>query len=246
MWEIENISTKKRHLDFSSSGQGTFVGTAVYSNDQLLFNQIESIENHGEDEQVFQAIICEHCGYSHCEPGNWIALRKAGKCYLFLPAFEWIIEEEDFLKLEYLPPNYISTNGAVVFTGEHFEQLQKLISPFKEIRAVKSLTGTEASLLYKYDTPQRLFGDLPRIESLKRDRILISSDGELEEQLELLEKELQLLENSDSVELEKLNPKDKTLSFFLDDTTSTEWKAAVVNENGEFQLQMNAWKVKRC
>ncbi|MBV6643250.1 MAG: hypothetical protein KI791_21200 [Cyclobacteriaceae bacterium] len=64
--------------------------------------------------------------------------------------------------------------------------------------------------------------------------------------MELLEKELQVLENSDSVELEKLNPKDKTLSFFLDDTTLTEWKAAVVNENGEFQLQMNAWKVKRC
>ena len=245
MWEIENISTKKRHLDFSSSGQGTFVGTAVYSNDQLVFNQIESIENHGEDDQVFQAIICEHCGYPHCEPGNWIALRKAGKFFLFLPAFEWIIEEEESLKSEYLPPNYISTNGATVLTPETYEQLQELITPFKEIQTVKELTGTEASLLYRYDTPQRLFGNLPRVETLKKERILTASEGELDEQIALLQHEIQLVENCDSVELEELGLSDRTLSFFLDDGVATEWRAAVIRENGALQLLLNKWKVKR-
>ena len=246
MWEIENISTKKRHLDFTSSGQGTFVGTAIYSNDTLVFNQIESIENHGEDEQVFQAIICEHCGYTHCEPGNWIALRKAGEFYIFLPAFEWIIEEEEALKSEYLPPNYISTDGAAVLTSKTYEQLQELIAAFKEVQRVRNLTGTEASLLYKYETPQRLFGNLPRIESLKEERILIVSEGELNEQLKLLQHEIQLVENSESIKLEELNLKDRILSFFLDDGVATEWRAAVIKENGELQLLLNNWKVKRC
>ena len=75
MWEIKNISTKKRQLDFSSSGQGTFVGTAVYSNDQLVFNQIESIENQGEDEQEFHVLISSlvlHKGFVAILPSNML------------------------------------------------------------------------------------------------------------------------------------------------------------------------------
>jgi len=246
MWEIENISTKKRQLDFSSSGQGTFVGTAIYSNDTLVFNQIESIENHGEDEQVFQAIICDHCGYTHCEPGNWIALRKAGEFYLLLPAFEWIIEEEEILKSEYRPPRYISTDGAALLTPKAFEQLQELIVAFKEVQTVRDLTGPETSLLYKHDTPHKLFGSLPRFESLQEERILIVSEGELNEQLKLIQQEIQLVENSESIKLEELNLEDRTLSFFLDDGIATEWRAAVIKETGELQLLLNRWKVARC
>lgn len=244
MWSVERLSTKKRLFDFTSSGQGYFVGTTIYADDNIIFNQLESIIDHGEGEQVYQAIICESCGYTHCEKGNWFALRKAGSFHLFIPAFEWILEEEDQLKDEYLPPKYISTRGAVILGSSTFEVIRELVPSFLEIKKVKDLNGLEAALLYKYENPIKLFGELPDFGPIRNLNFLMVSEGDIDFQLELIIYELKRIEKSNIIGIEKLSKEDQILSFYLNDGILSEWKAAIINEKGELQLIIDDWKFK--
>lgn len=244
MWEPEEVSIKKRLFDFTSSGQGYFEAKSIYSSDQILFNQVEGLIDHGDGEQVFQAILCEVCGYTHCEKGNWVALRKAGRFYLLIPAFEWILDEEYQLKDEYFPPLYISNRGATLFDSKTFENLQELIPSFKEIEKVKDLSGQEASLLYKYENPFKLFGELPDFVPLINLNFLMVSEGEIDIQFQSIIRELKKIENSNLFAIEKVSDKDQILSFFFDDGILSEWKAAIINEKGELQLMIDNWKFK--
>ena len=244
MWSVEDLSTKKRVLDFTSSGQGYFTATSIYSADQILFNQLEGLNDHGEGEQVYQAYICEACGYSHCEKGNWVALRKSGRFHLLIPAFEWILEEENQLKDEYFPPFYISNRGSTLFDPSAFEKLQGWIPSFKEIKKMKELTGLEAALLYKYENPFKLFGELPYFGSNRKLNFLMVSEGDIDNQIRSIIKELKKIEDSKLIGIENVSNEDLILSFFLDDGILSEWKAAVINENGELQLVIDNWKFR--
>lgn len=242
MWSIEKLSTKKNLFNFTSSGQGYSVGTTISAGDQIIFNQLEAIIDHGEGEQVYQAIICESCGYTHCEKGNWFALRKAGSFHLFIPAFEWILEEEDQLKDEYFPPKYISTRGAVILGSSTFEVIRELIPSFLEIKKVKDLNGLEAALLYKYENPFKLFGEFPEFGPIRNLNFLMVSEGDINFQFESIIKELKKIEDSSLIGIEEISKEDRILSFFLDDGIFSEWKAAIINEKGELQLIIDDWK----
>jgi len=243
VWEVKSISTEKRTLNFESSGQGVHVGTSIYANNELLFNQAESIQDHGDGEHVFQSIICDHCGFSHCESGNWIALRRIGDVHLILPVFDWIIEEEDSLKNEYFPPKYISSQGAGIIDSSTFDKLKELITPFKEIHEVKELTGKELATLYKYETPTRLFGDLPKIGQIKKDQIIGCSEGEVSLYLKLIDEKIHQIEKCSTVQLVKMDDNYRFVSFFLDDLGSTEWKAATIDSEGNIELLIDNWRV---
>src|SRR5687768_10401145 len=112
MWTSSKISTIKRKFDFTSSEQGTPIYTSLKADDEILINIIEHFEADEDlnDDSTFQFLICEHCGFVLCEPGNWLTVRQSGNYVLFIPAFGDILENPD--SNEYQPPHFFKTKGA--------------------------------------------------------------------------------------------------------------------------------------
>ena len=81
----------------------------------VVINQASEIADTKNNENVFQFIVCQDCGFTHCQPDNWVAIRKFSDIYFIIPAFEWIDEEEVSLKEEYFPPYYLKEKGAIWF-----------------------------------------------------------------------------------------------------------------------------------
>ena len=74
MWKINSLEIKPAILDFSSSEQGKREVSRLLSDGIELINAIELVDWDSEDTQV---LICEECGYVHCEPGGWVSFRRS-------------------------------------------------------------------------------------------------------------------------------------------------------------------------
>ena len=228
MWTASNFSTYERQFDFSSSDQGKPTYTTLKADDEVLINMIELFES--DDNSTFQFLICEHCGITQCQPGNWLSIRQSGNYILFIPAFEEMLKEPELS--EYTPPYFFNTMGAFVVTTNSFEALKENVPAFKNLTTIKQLTGFEASSLYKWDTPHRMFGNFPNFTTLRLSRILCTS--ELDEQIlgsTIIDK-LKAIESQKTVRLVSLDENDIPITLFLDGKTTTHWKAICKTQNG--------------
>jgi len=231
MWTSSNISTFQRKFDFTSSEQGIPTYTSLKADDEILINIIEHFEADKDlnDDSTFQFLICEHCGFVHCEPGNWLTVRQSGNYVLFIPAFSDILEEPE--SNEYQPPYFFKTKGAFVLTIEEFEKLKKTIPAFGKIEDLKHLTGFEASALYKWDTPHRMFGEFPNFKSLRTDHILYTTEFDEQKVSSIILDKLKNLEEANKVELISIENTETAISLFLDSNPTTEWKALCTAAN---------------
>ena len=231
MWTSSNISTFQRKFDFTSSEQGMPTYTSLKANNEILINIIEHFEANEDlnDDSTFQFIICEHCGFVQCEPGNWLTVRQIGNYVLFIPAFSDILEEPE--SNEYLPPYFFKTKGAFVLTIQEFEKLKKTIPAFNKIKDLKYLTGFEASALYKWDTPHRMFGEFPNFKTLRTDHILSTTEFDGQKVSSIILDKLKNLEAAIKVELIAIDNTESAISLFLDSNPTTEWKALCTTAN---------------
>lgn len=231
MWTVFNFSTYKRQFDFSSSEQGKLTYTALKADDEILINMIELFES--DDNSTFQFIICENCGVTHCEPGNWLSIRKSGDFVLFIPAFNKILEADELN--EYKPPNFFNTKGALILMSNQFQDLKHKVPAFANIRNLKTLSGFEAVSLYKWEAPHKMFGEYPNFKSLKADHILWTSELDGESISTIISDKLKTIATVNKAHLVPLDNLDEPVSIFLEGFTTVEWKAICKTPNG-FEL----------
>ena len=228
MWTASNFSTYQRQFDFSSSEQGKPTYTTLKADDEVLINMVELFESN--DNSTFQFQICEHCGFTHCQPGNWLSIRHSGNYILFIPAFDEILKEPELN--EYTPPYFFKTKGAFLVTTNQFEALKESVPAFKNLKNIKPLTGFEASALYKWDTPHRMFGEFPNFTPVRIDHILCASALNEPNLVSTILDKLSVLETLETVHLVSLDNDDIPITLFLDGKITTDWNALCNNKHG--------------
>ena len=229
MWTSTNFDTYQKTFDFSSSEQGKPTFTALKIDGEDFFNMVEQLDGEIQEDQTFQTIICDHCGFHHCATGNWVAVRQLNNYVIFLPAFNSIADEP--LSNEYDPPYSLRQKGAYWLTLDNFEMLKKLVPELANIKSINRLTKFELISLYKWDTPHKKFGDFPAFQQLRNDHILATSELDNETVSEIIKQRLTELENAKEFTIHELTNKDFAISIFLDDNKTTEWKAIYKKDN---------------
>ena len=228
MWTASNFSTFQRQFDFSSSEQGKPTYTTLKADNEVLINMVELFES--DDNSTFQFHICEHCGFTQCQPGNWLSIRQSGNYILFIPAFDEILKEPELN--EYTPPYFFNSKGAFIVTSNQFETLKENVPAFKKLTEIKQLTGFEASSLYKWDTPHRMFGEFPNFSALRLDHILCASELDEQTLVSTIVDKLSIIEKHKTARLVSLDNNDIPITLFLDGKTTTDWKAVCKTKNG--------------
>lgn len=96
---------------------------------------------------------------------------------------------------------------------------------------------------YKWNTPHKIFSDFPNFQSLRKGHVLVVSDLNNETVFEILESKLKELENSIDFQINPLAADDKVISFFLDDSLTTERKALCKTEDNYELLLGGTFKI---
>lgn len=242
MWTSTNFTTYKKQFDFSSSEQGKPTFTALKIDDKDFINMIEGLEGEIDDRQVFQTILCDHCGCYQCASGNWVALRKLDGIIFFIPAFEDLSNEIDIGFFD--PPYSFRQKGAYWLTNLDFTNLKKLVPEIDKLETIKPMNKFELLSLYKWDTPHKMFGDFPNFKDCRKDNILVVSQLDNDTVVDLINQKFLELKNSNHFWLNKIENKDNIISVYLDDNSTTEWKALYKTDNnyelllgGEFRIK---------
>jgi hypothetical protein len=241
MWTSTNFTAYKKQFDFTSSEQGKPTYTAIKIDDKDFINMVEGLEGEVDEDQIFQTILCSACGIYHCEPGNWVALRQSNDFVFFIPAFEELHGEQN--QTEYAPPHWLRQKGSFWLTKVDFEKFKKLVPEIDKLQSIKAMTKFELLSLYKQDTPHKMFGDFPDFKPLRKDHILAVSELEIDTLADVIEIKLNELENATEFDLETNIDVDKVVSVYLNDHSTTEWKALYKTESdyelllgGEFRI----------
>lgn len=241
MWTSTNIITYKKQFDFTESEQGKPSYTSLKIDNKDFINIIEALEGELDDSLVLQTIICDHCGCYGCSSGSWIAIRQSSNFIFFIPAFEDIRDEPDLW--DYDPPYLLEDNGAFWLSVVDFAKFKKLVPELDKQNSINQLSHYELISLYKWDTPHSMFGEFPNFESIKKNHVLVVSELDNETIFEILENKLIELENSNDFEIKALADNDKVVSIFLDDSSTTEWKALCKTDNEYFLLLGGTFKI---
>lgn len=227
MWEIKNPTIQKTKLDFTSSGQGFCEVSQLISNKIVVVNAIDFLEF--EDDLV-QLLICDHCGNSGCQSGNWVKFRKSGNFVLMIPAFDEMFDSLN--QAEYNPPHYFEKEGTPYFTLQTYEKL--LVHNFPPIEKIKRLKMSEAVRLFQFCAPMTIFGEPPQIKVNfeKSKNIISASEGEPRNHLRKIEEILrQNYENESTVNLRSITHNDEIVYLFIDDYEFVDWQPLIKQES---------------
>lgn len=183
MWIVEEITAIPVELDFSSSSQGRCVATKIEAAGVRLFNAIERVD---VEPTATQVEVCEGCGYSHCAPGGWVALRRIGDHVVWLPAWDEM-ERGAWEESEYGPPSFLRTKGAPVFGPTNWERLRALHAGLPACASLPGINSREAVRLCQWSAPGRILGEYPLEPRLRRDLVITVTDGGLAEEATTLD-----------------------------------------------------------
>ena len=227
MWTPSKISTKKSELDFSSSGQESAKVTQVYFDKHLFCNGLELLEI--EDTSI-QFLVCDHCGYAGCSPGNWLSLRRCDDVIFFIPSFV-DMEEGDSELSEYGAPYFIKKEGVIYLSSEQYSELLELIPKLPGIEDIPELTNHEVALLAQWEAPYRVLGEFPDDIRFKSN-LYLATESDLGEEIidELLGLLSKLLNSKKRAQFNLCS--EKNSAIFLDTSECLQWNPISV-ENGE-------------
>ena len=236
MWEIKNPTIQKAKLDFTSSGQGFYEVSQLVSDGVILMNALELMEF---DEDEVQVLICDRCGTTNCETGNWVSFRKSGDCILLIPAFEQMGDDE-WSKTQYSPPKFYNKKGTPFFDLRIYKDLRNHFPDFPKIDEIKNLRMREAMRLAQQNMPLRIFGEPPEI-NVRRDKfkyINASSEATPEEQLKRIEEILRKnYQNNLPANVRRPSANEEIIRLFIDINEFTDWKA-LIKTNSDYLLML--------
>jgi hypothetical protein len=175
MWHVEAIEAIPVTLDFTSSGQGRRTATAITAAGLRLFNAIELVD---VDAVATQVEVCEHCGYTQCSPGGWVAFRRMGDSVAWIPAWDRM-EEGEWERNEYQPPDFVRARGAPLFRPAAWRQLQSIHRDIPPCGDLPMLNSREAARLCQWSAPGKVLGRYPEKPQLDRQALLAVTSGEL-------------------------------------------------------------------
>lgn len=230
MWTSANFKTYTKQFDFTSSGQGKVTYTALTIGGTDFMNMVEALEGEIDDNQIFQTIICDHCGTFGCASGNWVALRQMDDFIFFIPAFEALLD--DPTKGEYEPPYLLRQKGAYWLTAQDYEAFKKLVPALDKQKSIKKLTASELTALYVWEAPVGMFDQYPDANQLDASRILHVTELEPESIISIIKNILNKISKNNNFEINFISKDDNLVSIFVDDAATTEWKALCATENG--------------
>jgi hypothetical protein len=235
MWQIKNPTIKSTTLDFSSSEQGRFPCSQLFTEDTELINAIELVD---WQEEKTQFLVCGSCGIAHCKSGGWVSLRVAGDVVLLLPAFAaWFDNEK--IDIEYEPPYYVLQQGIPYFSLAEYETLRLRKSLFPSIAEIRQLNLKEAIWAFQLEIPGRIFGDPPEKIVARKEAILGASEGDADEHLKFIEAFAQRHKTNQSPVTLRLPKVTETLiTLYLDTHEFIEWKVLAGSES-ETSLMLN-------
>jgi hypothetical protein len=213
---------KVRNIDISKRGE-------IYIDGMLFCNKPDSVDYRDS----FQAIICEDCGYSGCELGNYVSLRKSkGFIYLTIQFEEkqWEYDEwtdgpsNDFLQYH---------NGIVCLTELQYERLRGYINTLPEIDKISKFKAHEILCLLQWSAPRCILGKSGSDICFHHELFLCSSMDDDKAINALNDLISQLKAHREPVEF-KITEK-IPISFYLDDNQFTEWKP-IIQINNSFHI----------
>lgn len=231
MWQIKSPELKRSTLDFGSSGQGRLHVCQLFSEDIELINALELVNWDSKDTQF---LICEACGEVHCKPGDWVSVRKSDSMVLILPASSYVWRESN-AETEYRPPYYLEKQGIAYLDISTYESLRSKHSSFPALDQIQPLNLKEATLLFQWNAPYRVFGEPPAVRT-RSDIVVGSSEGDHVECLQRIE---DLIQRQYGVEclaqLRPLSERERVISLYLDANEFMEWDALVF-DGSEYKL----------
>ncbi|MCU7552849.1 hypothetical protein OCK74_27265 [Chitinophagaceae bacterium LB-8] len=242
MWTSTNFDTYPKQFDFTSSERGKPTFTALKIEGKDFINMVEQLDGEIGDEQIFQTIICDHCGIHHCASGNWVALRQQNGYVFFIPAFEAIADEPN--SGEYDPPYSLQQKGALWLPLSEFDNFKKIVPELAKLKSINTLTKSELIWLYKWDTPHKMFGDFPNFQPVRKNHVLVASELDNETIFNIIEQKLAELENINEFTIQALAVGDSIISLYLDDINTTEWKALYKTDNQYGLLLGGTFKIE--
>jgi hypothetical protein len=228
MWTVSSISTKQRKFDFSSSEQGRPVYTSLIFDGEVVINMIELVGS--GDDATYQFLICEDCGITHCEPGNWVSIRQGGDFIVFMPAYGSMLAEPT--SNEYQPPYFFNTRGSVLLTETQFQEIQRMVPAFAEMDNISHLTGFEAACLYREEAPFHIFNKFPEFRQLTGNDIVEFDDTDNESITSVIENNLTEIAAANKIQIVKIASKDRPVSLTLKNNPQKGWKAFCETETG--------------
>lgn len=223
MWLPRTLETREATLDFTSSDQGRPTVRQFLADDILVGNHVDET---GWSADSFQPLVCEACGIEHCEPGNWMVLRRAGRFAVFLPDFSSMLDDI----VEYAPPPYLRSEGAMALGQAAFQRLRDLVPGVPEFERLFGLRGEAARRLLQFEAVCRMLGEFPEEVAVRRDRVVACSDGELSQRLEQLSAALGAMEADHPVRLRPMAGGARKVVFFLDDPRASAWAPMAIED----------------
>jgi hypothetical protein len=233
MWRVRQLERWRATLDFSSSGQPSRDVTQL-SADGLLF--ANAVELSDWSERRIQLIVCQDCGIEHCQPGGWLAARRAGTDVVLPPVFADMLEGESG-RTEYAPPRYTTDRGVPFFDENTYPSLGRYGAEIPVAQDLPALTGTEFVRCLQWDAPVRVLGSFPDEVALRCDCLLAISEGDLAERVEALQATIHQLLAAEAVAFRPIPPGTTTRTFYLDGRGTPAWPAMAVDAAGTAYIQ---------
>ena len=144
MWRIANFELRPATLDFTASEQGWRKVTQLFADGVQIINAVELVD---WDAERVQFLICEQCGFEHCEPGGWVSVRRRDSSVFILPSTDYVLAEQDADRNEYSPPQYLKERGVAYFDRTTYETLRTQHPSFPAFETIRELNNREAELL---------------------------------------------------------------------------------------------------
>jgi hypothetical protein len=229
MWCIDTLEVVPVRLDFSSSGQGRRTARALHANGACLINALELVEF---DAAATQVHVCSSCGYSQCESGNWVALRRAGPFVVWIPAFAQLGAGE-WERQEYSPPYFIATRGAPFFTLSAWQQLRGLHDGVPDASELPPLNGQEVVRVIQWSAPRRVLDAYPAPPRLQREAIVGVTDGDIDGEVHAVDRALtRYFESATAITIMSDASVSSRIEFWLDLPGVPMWNAFARSEAG--------------
>jgi hypothetical protein len=227
MFKITTWTSKKRTLDFTSSGQKNIDVLSIYIGYDVLCNAYELFEwDKEEDNAQFQ--VCEACGIIHCNPGGWATFRKVSDIVMIIPLFNKILSDDDFERSEFTPPNIIRKRGVMYFDVEKYQRFHLDFPKFPNYESIPILKQNEALYSIQHDAPGRFLGDIYKSTkpNTRQSLVIAASDGNTEDFSKIL---LNIFNNPfdccDPAKISKPTEDDIIITLYIDLPQIPEWRA---------------------
>lgn len=176
MWELPKLEQRTADFDFTSAGMGHRSVHQLLADSIVFANAVELTDWEQENAQV---IVCESCGVTHCQPGGWLAPRRAGEFVVFGPDSRLFTENASD-RNEYRPPDYAKRFGWPFTTLADYESLRRLATGLPSIERLNALSRRDVAAISQWEAPASVLGRAFERPLVRRDLILACSTGDID------------------------------------------------------------------